>query len=78
MFEIVEPWQVADHDDTEIFSADGRVYIGACSSPSTARLAAAAPSLLALAFVAAESVCVCTGTVRCMSCEAQRVILNVL
>jgi hypothetical protein len=77
MFQTVESWKVADHDDTEIYSADGRIYIGACASRDDARLAAAAPSLLALAVVTAESVCACTGTARCTSCEAQRIILSI-
>ena len=75
---VTVPWRVAGHDDTEIYSADGGIYIGSCASPNNARLAAAAPSLLALALIAAESVCTCTGNVRCTSCEAQRVVLNIL
>ena len=41
MFQNIEPWRVADHDDTEIYSADGRIYVGTCASADNARLAAA-------------------------------------
>jgi len=78
MFEICEPWCTAHHDETEIYAAFGGAYIGSCASASNARLAAAAPALLRLALDTSELECTCSKGKRCISCDAQRIVLGVL
>ena len=73
---VCDQWRVSAHDDREIYSASGNVFIGTVASPQVACLIAATPQLLELAFDLAEQSCTCAGDGRCVSCRAARLILG--
>lgn len=68
------PWRVSNHDDCEICTLDGNVFIATSASPRNALAIAATPDLLGLVLELAEYPCNCIGDGTCPSCRAQRVI----
>jgi hypothetical protein len=68
------PWQLSGHDDCEIYSHDGAVFIATVALPRNAPAIAATPDLLGLVFELAEYRCSCTGAESCAACRAQRLL----
>ena len=73
---VCDRWRVSAHDDREIYSASGDVFIGTIASPQFACLIAATPQFLELAFDLAEQSCTCGSSGLCVSCRAERLILR--
>ena len=65
------PWRASDHDDCEICTHDGRVFIATSASPRNALAIAATPDLLGLVFELAEMPCACGDAGTCATCRAQ-------
>jgi len=68
------PWRASDHDDREIWTRDGSVFIATIASPRNAPAIAATPDLLGLVFELAEYRCSCSGVGSCATCRAQHLI----
>lgn len=68
------PWRASDHDECEIWTHDGSVFIATIASPRNAPAIAATPDLLGLVFELAEYRCRCGGTGSCAICRAQRLV----
>ena len=73
---LCDRWRVSAHDDREIYSASGDVFIGTIASPQVACVIAATPQLVELAFDLAEERCTCSGNGVCVSCRAVSFILQ--
>jgi hypothetical protein len=74
MMLIPGPWRASDHDECEIWTHDGSVFIAAIASPRNAPAIAATPDLLGLVFELAEYRCGCDGAGSCATCRAQRLL----
>ena len=70
------PWRISDHDDCEIYTADGSELIGTIARPCNAMAIAVLPELVELVFELAEQMCRCLGAGTCSACRAQRVIVG--
>ena len=68
------PWRGSDHDDCEIWTNDGSVFIATVASARNAPAIAATPDLLGLVFELAEYRCRCGGAGSCATCRAQRLV----
>jgi hypothetical protein len=68
------PWRASDHDECEIWTHDGGVFIATVASPRNAPAIAATPDLLGLVFELAEYRCHCGGAGSCATCRAQHLI----
>ena len=68
------PWRASDHDDCEIWTHDGSVFIATIASPRNAPAIAATPDLLGLVFELAEYQCRCRGAGSCATCRAQHLL----
>ena len=68
------PWRASDHDDCEIWTRNGGVFIAMVASPRNAPAIAATPDLLALVLELAEYGCRCAGAGSCATCRAQHLV----
>ena len=68
------PWRASDHDDREIWTRDGSVFIATVASPRNAPAIAATQDLLALVLELAEYGCRCDGAGSCATCRAQHLV----
>ena len=72
------PWRVAAHDDCEVYSAAGDVYVASSASPKNALLIAACPQLFDLVCALACHACTCEQRAeRCPSCRANDLLIYV-
>jgi len=70
------PWRASDHDDCEIWTHDGSVFIATIASPHNAPAIAATPDLLGLVLELAEYPCSCGGAGSCATCRAQHFVVT--
>lgn len=68
------PWRASDHDDCEIWTHDGTVFIATIASPRNAPAIAATPDLLGLVLELAEYGCSCDSAGSCATCRAQNLV----
>jgi hypothetical protein len=68
------PWRASDHDDCEIWTHDGSVFIATIASARNAPAIAATPDLLGLVFELAEYECLCGDAGACAICRAQHLL----
>lgn len=68
------PWRASDHDECEIWTHDGSVFIATIASPRNAPAIAATPDLVGLVMELAEYRCRCGGAGSCATCRAQHLV----
>jgi hypothetical protein len=68
------PWRTSEHDDREIWTHDGLVFIATIACGRNAPGIAATPDLIGLVLELAEDRCRCGGAGSCPPCRAQRLV----